>query len=630
MGAPTTHSAQIGNSVVYGVRELHDMDQVATFDAGHADAAIDPTTLKFVNDANKAIRELLALNPMEAPEFRLKTEGYSVVADQLYAIDYRTLRFLSDVECEAQVFRLDSSVNFEKSAAGVTMLLLKDKGFLTNTDYRKVPYVFEDRKRILQQITFYTQSLSILQSIYDTVFKMVNISSDIWSGAAVVTAVAAIVAVANLIQLFAQLAVLIVQLIKLIKANRELLMPPVRYHIGINLYQYLVKGCMYLNMNFETNEDLKNKLSRIALLGSKSDEVGEKTDSPLSNIDIDGATLPLPGDGLLRPSDYGYRLGQAFEYVKQKFNCKSACKDGNYHIRPKNDPFWTQTPAHVIPSVNVEEALNYQNGYTEYNYSDVRSRYLIEYAKDDSDLHTITDVNNRMSELIYDHPVSERRRSLFIGDNSVTDVQLPYALCVRKLQYSGIYSGVFADILNLVNTFNSEIGQTQSGQPVLLQVLPPSFPGFNLDEWIQEGALLVENHYFSTPKIVYLDPDINRIPANFADEIGADALWINYHSWESMAPGWKNLDNPNESNQKLIFRNVKIPFGILNWQQTIVNSQCTVSGYGDGEFISIKWNTGHDFAVCDFFIYQNWAPNMTADLYKIAPVKEKINITLLG
>lgn len=611
---PTLHTAIIGTSSVYGVRELHSMKNVATFDAGNADAAIDPTTLRFVDDANAAVRALHLLNPLEAPDFILKTEGYGIIAEQKYAIDFRTLRLLSRIECEAEVFRLAGSPGFEKTASGVSMQLLKEKGVLTISDLRQVPYVIEDRKRLVAWATFAAQSIQIQKSIFDEVFKLINIASDIASGAAVVTIPAAVIAVANLVQVFTSLAILIQKQIQLIKDNRELFIPPVRYHYGINFYQYLLKGTNYLGLDLELGDDLKSLLSRITLLPSKSDEVGNKTELPVSSLDFSLNTIPIIGDGLLRPSDFGYTLGEAFELVKILVSAKSAVKDGVYHLRAKKDPFWLNTPTFVLPDVLIGQEMDHNNGSVTYNYEELLSRYLISYEKDETDHFTLTDVNNRMAEVIYDHPVTDKKRSLLRG---IEEVNIPYSLCVRKGPYDGIYSNIFNNVVEIVNSFQDQIKVVTDSYPALQQVAAAVLEKLNLEKWIQEGALLVENHWFGKPKIVLQDPETGRIPADFASEIGADALWINWQSWNSFAQGWKNPDKPTDTNQKLIFTNVTIPFGVKDWQKTIVNSQLFVPNYGPGEFTAIRWENGADKAECDFFTYKLWAPNLTAKLYKI-------------
>ena len=612
MSAPTLHSAVLGTTEVYGIRELNNMANVATFDAGFADASIDPTTIRFVNDANQKLRELRLQNPLQCPFFIPKTEGFSLIADQKYAVDLSTIRYLSAVETEAQVFKYTSAPRFETSAAGLSMLLLKNEGAFANTDFVNVPYTQENRTRILELLTLGLLLIQIQKSIFDEVFKIVNIVSDILSGAAIITIPAGVVATLNLVTSLINLVVLINKFILLITDNIELIMPPIRLHKGINLYQYLLKGCQYMGIGLQMGDTLTSLCKQIVLTPSKSDEVGLKTSAPVSPSDLVLGLLPNQGDGLLRPSDFGYTLGEAIDFVKNRFNCRSAIKDNVYHLRTKKDPFWLQSPSYVIPDVLIEQALNYDNGWYEYNYNDIVCRYLISYAKDETDMHTLTDTNNRMSEVIFDHPIDDRKRTLL---KEITEVDIDYALCVRKGKNP--FDTVFLSIVNLVNSFKDVLQPIFDANTILGQSLP-LLETMSIENWVQEGALLVENNFFGKPKVVLLDEN-GRIPNGFEKIIGADALWTNWHAFNSMAPGWKNPAFPNQSNQKIIFREVKIPFGITSWQETIVNSQCVVPGYGGGEFIKINWNTGNDHAIVDFFAYTNWAPDLTGELWKIQP-----------
>lgn len=614
---PTLHTAIIGTTQVQGIRELNDMQNVATFDAGYADASIDPTTIRFVNDANAIVQTLWSANPLEAPDFIPKTSGFSLMVDSKYAIDYRTMRVLSDVEREAQIFRLDGAPNFEKRAKGVSMLLLKNEGALVDSDFRNVPYVYEDRKRVLDQVALALQAIQIQKAIFDEIFKLVNIAGDILTGLAPLAIPAAVVAVANLVTTLANLALLIQKFIQLIIDNREILLPPVRLHKGINLYQYLLKGTQYLGLELQMGNELTDLCKRITIEPSKSDEVGNKMTIATSPLDSILGFLPNIGDGILRPSDFGYTLGEAFDFIKQTFNAKSAIRDGVYNLRARRDPFWLNAPTFVIPDVLIEQALNQTNGYTEYNYNELVCRYLISWMKDETDYHTLTDTNNRMSEVIFNHPISERRRNLLTG---ITDIQLPYALCVRKNAVDEMYEKVFKKLITLVNSFTDNLLDVYANFPALQQVAAPILDQLGLTNWIQTGALLVENHFHGVPKIILQDED-GRIPLNFADEIGADALWINWHSFNSMAPNWKDPNDLTATNQKIIFREVKIPFGITSWNKTIINSNCYVPNYGQGEFYNIKWNNGDDFATADFYVYRTWAPNLSGTLYKIAPTK---------
>lgn len=119
----------------------------------------------------------------------------------------------------------------------------------------------------------------------------------------------------------------------------------------------------------------------------------------------------------------------------------------------------------------------------------------------------------------------------------------------------------------------------------------------------------IENHFFSTAKIVYLESD-NRIPENFYTIIGAKALNENYHSYKSFVQGVRNPSVLTDTNAKDVYSEVTIPMGITAFNQLINNSYFTTNSGQIGKFTSIKWIPDQDKAVCDFYIQSNWAVNI--------------------
>jgi hypothetical protein len=122
------------------------------------------------------------------------------------------------------------------------------------------------------------------------------------------------------------------------------------------------------------------------------------------------------------------------------------------------------------------------------------------------------------------------------------------------------------------------------------------------------GAMKVENHFFSTPKIVYLKD--GKIPSNYNSIIGANALYNNYHKYNSPVPFVKDPINGNNTNQKEYFRNVKIPMGLINFKQIVENS-FFITNFGlTGKFDKISYNVEGDYSICDFHIFNNYTDNL--------------------
>jgi hypothetical protein len=608
--AKTTVSAILGGIEVNGIRELREAEILATFDSGNVEASITTNTMRFVGQADTRLRELFNENPLEGPTFVPVITNGSLLIDQSYWIDFSTLRHLSPVESEVTIHQDTGSPSFERRASGLTMQLLKEKGILGNSDWVKVPYIVKNRKRLLEFLNLQIQLLQVSKSIYDEVFKLVNIVSDIASGLWVTTAAAGVVALVNLTNTIIQLVLLTVQFVKLILDTQKVLFPPIRYHFGINTLNYLQKGCEFLGLKVDVGS-LEWYLQRDNLCGSKYDQVGPTAVS----IELDEAIKdePLPGDGLLNPSDFGYTLGELIALIKRKYYCRAGIIDGVYHLKPFNDPFWNTAPDYIMPDVLIEEALNYSNGFQTYNYEDLVSRTLISYQKDESDYHTISDVNNRMAEVIWTATVDNELHNLLKG---IDDVQIPYALCVREPEKDNLFTN-FLNIEKVFNTYEETLSNIYEKFPALKAVPLPAILKKPSLFFIKKGAMVVENHFFSVPKMVWLDPVTGRIPEDFIDYVGADALWRDFHSYKSMSDGWKGAG----SNQRLVFKEVKIPFGLNDWNTTIGNSSFLSPTYGEGEFDRISWSPDKDVATVDFHIFTNWIPKglLRGDLFKLAP-----------
>ena len=610
MGQPSTITTKLGGTQVEGVRDLIGIRLKAIFDSDKGDASIDPLTLNFTGQANKKLLELHALNPLEAPDIEFQMDTNDDNESMIYGVDFRTMKFMSDEETQCEIFA-DSSTTFEKEADGLTMQSLVDKGVLTDSDFRDVPYVIENRKKFLEFLVLQLQLVQTSKSIFDEVFKQINIVSDIASGAWFTTVVAAVVAGINLTVSTIHLVFLTIRFVQILSDIKELLFPPVRYHRGINLFDYLTKASGHLNKTLDLGV-IAPIVKQITLLGSKRDEVGRKSaGSFLSALDTLLELESKPGSGLLKPNNFGYTFGEAIRLTKKMFNGKSGINGPTYNLKTKNDSFWTNAPSMILPDVLIEQALGYSNGFSKLNYEELVTRYFVEYERDRSDYFTLTDTNNQMSEVIFDATVSNPARRLLRGE---TTVKIPYALCVRKPEYDGLFAKTFKELQKGLNSFNKTLEKIKKEFADLNAVPIPPLPAFVEKSFVKEGALRMENHWFETPKIVLQDEVTGRIPENFATIIGADALNINFHSWNFPAPGFKNPSAPLESNQKRNFFEVKIPFGLKDWIQTSTNRHFLSPTFGPGEFTSIDFQGNDDFATCNFYIFENYAPDLTGEL----------------
>ena len=582
-------------------RDWQDLEIEATFDNDSIQPNISLSNLNFVDDANTRIIGWLnsTFGVAEGIPIELGiSDGSTTLTPLKGHLDWHSFSIKSPVECEMSIVKDNGLNSFDNRAQGITMYLLESKGIMPKSLGSNIPYVVENRKTLLENLHLVTSALITAKSGIDEIFKFINISAD-------VTTLGAVQAFINLAQTILGLVVIKNNLTRQLIAIQKSLFPFVRYFRGIKLKTFLEKGCEYLDYDIDFGT-LNDVIENVILCPSQTQEVeglpvgflGSATDLFQNNI-----------SGILSPKDFGYTLSEAFELCNKLFYTKIAIKDNTVHCKPFIDPYWVNSPSYVMPNVLVETTPFYTNGIKSYNISDIKSRILIEYAYDDSDKHTISNVNNSTAEIVVEPLfIGNTRHSTFRG---IDNVQIPYSLAVRKNFADELWE-TFQELSNLNNeTVQNIKDKFEDLQDILGDSLESDNP-FILQVSAREGAMKVENHFFSTPKIVYLE--YGKIPTNFTDKVGANALYNNYHKYKSFVPFVKNPINGNDTNQRELYTEVKIPFTINDFNTISDNSYFTDVNGNIGKFTSIKWAINKDYATVNYYLCKNYLTNIKETL----------------
>ena len=193
---------------------------------------------------------------------------------------------------------------------------------------------------------------------------------------------------------------------------------------------------------------------------------------------------------------------------------------------------------------------------------------------------------------------------------------LPQTLCVRKdvvedlldlfIGTASELDGLKAAITDVFDQFAATIGATV-----------PGLQDFILSVGGRTGAMKVENHFFSTMKCVFLtESNLGfgitgpRIPANFADFVGAKTLMTKFHNWDSFVPGVRDPSDPNDTKARFIFEEIEMSFNIKSLSLVLSNPYFSILGGGVGKFTRVKWRYNKDKAIVDFWVPENWAINI--------------------
>ena len=577
-------------------REWQDLEISATFDNDSVQANVNFSSLNFVNKANEAIKTWrdgsIGMTEGVPLSIEVSGEGSTVVPFNGY-LNWDNYIEKSSFECEMGLIKSNGLNSFHDRALGISMQLLESNGTMPTNLGVNIPYIIKNRKTDLEKIQLLTTAYSIIKTGVDEVFKIINIAADTTSGGV-------LQAFLNLATTLINLVLLINRLVEQLKAIQETFFPLVRYHRGIALKTFLEKGCEYMGYTLDT-DNFGEELGKIILCPHKTDEEG----IPVGFINTATNLYLNNTSGILKPSDFGYILSDAFELANKIAYTKVAVIGDTVKLLPYNDDFWTESPSYTMPDVLIEQTNSYENGIKGRNKPDLKSRTLIEYASDDSDYWTISNVNNSVSETIVSPLTIENQRNVQI--KGVDDIQIPYSLCVRNNGVDALFD-LFQDIIGLSDYWVEQIQTKFDSVADLLESSLPDTNNYLLPITLRNGAMKVENHFFSLPKIVYIEN--GKIPTNFTDKIGATALYNKYHSYKSFVQGIKDPNNFNNTNQKKIFSSVKIPFGIESFNQIINNSYFNDNSGKIGKFTNINWNVSKDFAIVDYYVFENYMNNL--------------------
>lgn len=601
----TLSNFKIDGQAVNGVREIKETSVSITFDNDSVQANINFDNLSFVNKANEALNTWAngPFGTIEGTPFEMDVQDGNNVAVTLEGyIDHSTRVFKSPVESEASIVKTNGLNGFFISAQGITMLILQDQGIMPKSDGVNIPYITENRDSRLAKLQMVATTVMTFKAGVDEVFKLIALVGQLPTGGGAIALVNIGITIANLVLIINQLSDQLSEL-------QQVLFPLVTYHRGIKLLTFLEKGCQKLGYTLDIGSGtFATELAKVNLCPHKSKE---DQNQPVAFMSAQAlSSFQVNESGILRPNDFGYVLSDAFELAHKLFLTKVAVIGGVVKLLPFNDPFWTTNPAYTMPDVLIEDSPLVSNGEQTTNQNEeLNGRTLIEYTVDDSDMWTNEEAATGSSAIIAEtivEPinVSNNRNVILKGLDSV---KIPYALGIRKQENDPLLDA----FLELINLNGEQIQNIKDKFETYSDVLNQTFP--TISEFVNNitsraGAMKIEHHYFSVPKIVYLED--NKIPINFEDKIGAKALYDNYHSYKSFVPGIKNPNDPDDTNQKLLFEDVRIPFGINDFNLIINNSYFNASGGNIGKFTSVLWNTDKDEAIVSYYIFQNYLENI--------------------
>jgi len=559
------------------VKELHDLEILASVERGNVNASITTEQLTLVNEYAKLVRDYIAGGAngttngiFEGLPLQIQENGVNVFDGYL--------DFLNDFEIVnpttvlSRIKKHDSNDNFQDRANGLTFGYLVEAGFITSNDYINVPYVIEKEFNFVEfaflSFSIYSVTKDLQALIRSLAVRLAQLGSMITTGAGgSVSAVALALVYISLDFTFT--ALMIALLINLIVELIAYLISPVKKHKAMRVDKLMEKASAVLGLSYNTSIA---DIPQLVLLPSKT---GINQDDQQNKI-INGIPIVQPGEGIPSTADYGYTFGELLDAMNKTFNAEYTIENGVLQHHAKNSIFWLQQSSYVLPDILQESIVT--------NANELISDKIILFKSDVKDTNGLENFLGTTYE-IRTRPtsISDNRNILM---NGFKKVEIPYALGNRKNSLNKFELFAFKLFNNVDNFINFFGGNSSSAASISNRV----------------GFLKLETDYVNVPKLMKMDSQ-NRLVANNRNIWSAKYLYDNYHNEDSFVLN-------NFGNQYYVYKSVKVPFGFEEFNQLTQNSYFYNQNGDLCKLKQISWNVSKDFALIDYRVQTKYTNNL--------------------
>jgi hypothetical protein len=565
---------KINGAEVDAPRNWQDIEVLATFDRASVQANISTTEFSFVNKAARTIIDHIegGYSGLTNGIFEALNVEVSVSEDAAFGLPTQTV-FKGVIDTARTQIIAPNEVNtffidkrgidkLESKSEGLTFGLLKDKNWITDSDFVDIPYVYQRPNDFLAQAILSIAIYEIGKQAVAIVKEVAKTVADIVGGIT-----GALVSALKIIALIAYFGAVVAQLLALLIELKAYLLPDLKYYKGMKFRTMLEKGLSFMGYTLQSSIP---ELDTYYYMPTKR-RVGQAI--PLFSSTVD--------DGIPSISDSGYIFSEFLEIVLTMFYAKIQIDDNNVvNIEAlNNDAFWIQQSSFQLPNVLRESY--------EFNTDELKSTTLVDFASDYNDEWSLIDYTGTVYEIKTSmQSVQSDQQDLLSGLRSNS---IPLALGSRK-----------DSLTDLEQAFSTVSGLFDSMIDVLTVITnaPPSTLSANFNKRLY--ALRISEQFTGAPKVLNLAGVASlQLPTNHRDNLSAKALWDKYINKQSF------VDN-NFGGQYKIYRNIKVPFTLNDFISLKENSYFYDTDGARAKVDKISWKIGDDFAVIDYrkeFIY---------------------------
>jgi hypothetical protein len=558
------------------VKELHDLEILASVERGNVNASITTEQLTLVNEYAELVRNYISGGAngttngiFEGLPLQIQENGVNVFDGYL--------DFLNDFEIVnpttvlSRIKKHESNDNFQDRANGLTFGFLVDENFIVSSDYINVPYVIEKEFNFVEfgfiAFSIYSVTKDLQSLIQSLSIRLVTITGLIANPLTTASALAIAIIYAVLDATFA--VIMTALLINLIVDLIAYLISPVKYHKAMRVDKLMEKACSFLGLSYNTSIA---DIPQLVLLPSKT---GINQDAQQNQI-INGISIVQPGEGIPSTADFGYTFGELLSAMNTTFNAEFTVENGVLQHHAKNSLFWLQQSGYVLPDILQESIVT--------NANELISDKIILFKSDIKDSNGLENFLGTTYE-IRTRPIStsDNRNVLM---NGFEKVEVPYSLGNRKNSLNNFELFVFK-LFNAVDNFTNFFGGNSSSASSISN---------------RVGFLKLETDYVNVPKLMKMDSQ-NRLVANNRNIWSAKYLYDNYHNEDSFVLN-------NFGNQYYVYKSVKVPFGFEQFNQLTQNSYFYNQNGDICKLKQISWNVSKDFALIDYSVQTKYTSNL--------------------
>jgi hypothetical protein len=511
-------------------------------------------------------------------------------------LNFKDYQQISPSEVSCAILETDSMNSANERFKSYYFNLAEEKGVYKQSDYIEVKYIIEKvdvaGEVASLSVTLFLLSMALIQQAEKVAKELGTFLAFIKTlpggsiGAAAYKLAVFIADTTILVKLTIEIIDLCIKLV-------ETVAPPVRRHKAIREHDLLRIAFADLGYTFETNI---LEMYDLAVLPS----------NPSLGNDITS--------GVPRIGQIGDNLADFIGIVLDKYDAQLTIINNVVHIRSVNDPFWKKTSTYILPDVGSDDvtAIDLQSEFVQFNQKDFTANTKISFARDVSEEYTIREFEGTNFMVIREpENVSNPKNLLFDG---LDEINIPYSLGVRKTELSEI-ENILKDILETADTF--------------IDVITIGFSNSNLAGLINDriGALKLSQSIFTNPKFIYMERRNNvwEVHANQRNRFSAKVLYDKYHSRKSFvntspvisyvkttdsANIYEDLGRKDYGNQKRLFENFPVPFGMNDYDKMKNNSYFSTVGGEEGKIEDSKWHIRENETVQNYWIKQLWTKNI--------------------